>query len=116
MPRIHRRATGHQKTPYGWSAGIYGGGMDNVKYGLSNIQFSSGDPSEYAWLVPDTDKKHSATWQFVPKSKEGYWITCEYQLTSVTLTQRLPDDVKSCTVEYDARFSNPVPKSVRCKR
>jgi hypothetical protein len=108
-----------KNAPEGWTAGIFGGDAVNVKYLLTNVEFSSGDPSGLAWLVPDADKKtrsmHTATWNFTPHSKDGYWISCDYTHTSVSLVKRLPDQIKSCTIEYDARYSDLVVKDVRCQ-
>lgn len=108
-----------KKTPDGWTASVYGGDMVNVKYTLRNAQFSDGDPAKLTWLTPTSDKKargvHTETWKFDEKPNDGFWISCEYSQTSMALTKRLPDSIKSCTVEYDTSFSDLVVKSVHCQ-
>lgn len=83
-----------------------------------NVMFSEGEPSKQMILAPTLQhkkgRKQTDTWKFTP-SDTGYWISCEYTGTSMVLSRKLPDHIKSCEVEYDAKFSTPVAKRVICK-
>jgi hypothetical protein len=83
-----------------------------------NVIFSDGDPSKQAELAPTrkrTEKGASIeTWVFEP-SPAGIWLSCSYTGTSLVAAQKLPDNIKSCDVEYDKRFATPVATKVTCK-
>jgi hypothetical protein len=83
-----------------------------------NVMFSEGEPSKQMILSPTQQRKKGRkqidTWKFTP-SDAGYWISCEYTGTSMVLSRKLPDHIKSCEVEYDAKFSTPVAQRVICK-
>ena len=109
------------KVPEGWS------GFDSVQgqsdhktntHTLINVQFSDGNPREQALLTPSAEKKRGRfvtyTWNFSPAMSDGHWISCEYSRTTVAVTQKLPDKVKSCSATFDARFSTPVAQRVEC--
>ncbi|HEV2674705.1 MAG TPA: STY0301 family protein [Aliidongia sp.] len=87
-------------------------------HGLAGVSLSEGNPSELATLVPTTDRRQGkvavTTWTFIP-SKEGYWLSCLYAGTSMAVTRKLPDGVKSCRVESDAQVSPPLPTKIDCR-
>lgn len=104
--------------------------VDNLKEGWTaydeqpqhrflNVLFSEGDPGKQVILVPTQQKKRmkgqTSTWLFGP-SVEGYWVSCEYTGTSVVVFKKLPENIRSCIVEYDANFSAPVARSVKCSQ
>ncbi|MFL5254143.1 MAG: STY0301 family protein [Rhodopila sp.] len=82
------------------------------------VQFSDGPPVELAWLAPDSSRRKGATvinvWRFTPAAG-GTWLSCGYTGTSVVLSQRLPDSVRSCEVRYDAGTSPIIATSVACR-
>lgn len=83
-----------------------------------NVIFSDGDPTKRAELAPTrkrTEKGASIeTWVFDP-SPAGIWLSCSYSGTSLVAAQKLPDNIRSCDVEYDKRFATPVATKVTCK-
>ncbi len=83
-----------------------------------SVAFSEGDPSGRAILAPTrqqkTKQRQVDIWLF-PESSLGYWLSCEYSGTSMTLSRPLDVGVKSCEAEYDPRFSSPVVKQLTCK-
>lgn len=87
------------------------------KHPYVGVSFSEGSPDKKVILAPSTEKKMkdgiNATWEFSP-SAEGYWVSCLYAETSVTVSQKLPSKVQACEVEYDADSSRPVVKKWRC--
>jgi hypothetical protein len=105
--------------PAGWRAGTSGGVAGNGRCNLANIGFSEGPPAEQVSLAPDSGKKlrrsETQTWLFSPGAPQGYWIACEYAQTSVTLTRRLPERIRTCTVTYDSSTSPPTAQNVNCK-
>jgi hypothetical protein len=81
----------------------------NVSYAtrphrLEQITFFNGPPSEQASLVYDDWKNAkdaaTATWTFPPDAR-GYFVQCAYSGTSVELSRRLPESIKSCRVIYE---------------
>jgi hypothetical protein len=83
-----------------------------------NVMFSEGEPSNQVILAPAGQKKgkHALVnaWVFSP-SAAGYWLSCAYSGTSMVVSQRLPEKITSCEVEYDTNFSVPVAKRVSCR-
>jgi hypothetical protein len=83
-----------------------------------NVMFSEGEPSKQVILAPTQQKKGKRslvnTW-VLSSSASGYWLSCAYSGTSMIVSQRLPEKITSCEVEYDASFSVPVAKRVTCK-
>ena len=87
------------------------------KHPYVSVSFSEGTPNKKIILAPSSEKKVRgkllAVWT-LPKSTEGYWVSCLYGETSVTVARKLPDDVSYCEVEYDRNFSQPVAKRWMC--
>lgn len=81
------------------------------------VSFSEGAPDQKTVLAPTTEKKIKggtlAVWKF-PVSATGYWVSCLYAETSATIATKLANDIRSCEVEYDGRFSLPVAKRWHC--
>ncbi len=69
------------------------------RYYLSNVTFYSGKPEELASLIPDSSTQKNAVWNF--SSNDQIYLTCEYNQTSIQLTQKLPKSVTQCQVWYD---------------
>lgn len=87
------------------------------KHPYVGVSFSEGTPDKKIILAPSSEKKVRgallAVWA-LPKSADGYWVSCLYAETSVTVARKLPDDVTYCEVEYDRNFSQPVAKRWQC--
>jgi hypothetical protein len=83
-----------------------------------NVMFSEGEPSNQVILAPTRLKKGKRTlvntWVFLP-STAGYWLSCAYTGTSMVVSQKLPEKITSCEVEYDTVFAVPVAMRVSCK-
>jgi hypothetical protein len=75
---------------------------------LSGLAVYDGPPEELAQLIHDDEKETDKTWTIswdLPTNPRGYWITCEYANTTVTLTRKLPDTVTRCEVVHDRNVS-----------
>lgn len=87
------------------------------KHPYVGVSFSEGSPDKKVILAPDKEKKIKggvlAVWH-LPTSAEGYWVSCLYAETSVTIARRLPSNIQSCAVEYDSRSSPPIIKNWHC--
>jgi hypothetical protein len=90
----------------------------DTQHRFVNVMFSEGEPSNQVILAPTKQKKGRRTlvnaWVFSP-SATGYWLSCVYGGTSMVVSQRLPEKITACEVEYDTNFSVPVAKRVSCK-
>ena len=77
-------------------------------YPLRLVTFFEGHPKSKVSLVNDYveagEGREVAVWKFV-SSKQGYWIECGYDQTSITLTKRLAESVSKCNVTYDPKVS-----------
>jgi hypothetical protein len=87
----------------GWTEGA-----ETFPTQLSGVTVFDGPPEELASLVPDGDSEDDKTttesWTLAANPR-GYWITCHYSSTTVTLTQRLPDTARRCEVVRDKELS-----------
>jgi hypothetical protein len=100
----------------GWT-----GGQDKLPTELAGISVFDGPPEQLADLVPDdgveTGDTRSDIWN-LPKNERGYWLTCRYSSTTVTLTRQLPATVTRCEAVYEKQLSfiggAPVVRSVAC--
>jgi hypothetical protein len=100
----------------GWT-----GGQDKLPTELAGISVFDGPPEQLADLVPDdgteTGDSRSDVWN-LPKNERGYWLTCRYSSTTVTLTRQLPATVTRCEAVYEKQQSfiggAPVVRSVAC--
>jgi hypothetical protein len=89
---------------------------------LVNLAVFDGPPEELAQLIHDeeTEEGDTATiaWEFFPNEERGYWITCHYANTLVTLTRALPMSVRRCEVVFETQISyadgRRVVRSMRC--
>jgi len=88
---------------------------------LSGLAVFDGPPSEMADLAPDegptTADSVSNIWD-LPPSDRGYWVTCSYGNTNVTLTRQLPKSVTRCEAVFEKNqtFAGgaPVARSAKC--
>ena len=87
---------------------------DQSAHPFVNVRFSEGEPAKQVFLAPSRGKGATQVWDF-DASASGYWLSCSYAETSVMVTRKLPDTVKSCAVEYDKAFADPVVKRLRCR-
>ena len=100
----------------GWTEGQSG-----LPTELAGISVFDGPPEELAELVPD-DGAHagdmrSDIWN-LPRNDRGYWLTCRYSSTTVTLTRQLPATVTRCEAVYEKGIhfvgGDPVVRSTAC--
>lgn len=84
---------------------------------LNGVMFYSGKPEEMASLKPEKMTQTQSTWIFSPTDQ--IYIVCEYDKTSLQLTQLLPGKVTECTVRYDASIRGShgefIPDQIQCK-
>jgi hypothetical protein len=100
----------------GWTEGLSG-----LPTELAGISVFDGPPEELADLVPDggvdAADARSDIWN-LPKNDRGYWLTCRYSSTTVTLTRQLPATVTRCEVVYEKEIhfvgGDTVVRSVAC--
>lgn len=100
----------------GWTEGLSG-----LPTELAGISVFDGPPEELADLVPDDGvdaaDARSDIWN-LPKKDRGYWLTCRYSSTTVTLTRQLPATVARCEAVYEKEIhfvgGDPVVRSVAC--
>lgn len=100
----------------GWTEGLSG-----LPTELAGISVFDGPPEELAELVPDDGADAADTrsdiWN-LPKNDRGYWLTCRYSSTTVTLTRQLPPSVTRCEAVYEKEIhfvgGDPVARSVAC--
>src|SRR5690242_7765590 len=67
---------------------------DQSAHPFVNVRLSEGEPAKQVFLAPSRGKGAAQAWDFEP-SASGYWLSCTYAETSVTVTRKLPDAVKS---------------------
>jgi len=83
----------------GWTEGLSG-----LPTELAGISVFDGPPEELADLIPDDGADvadaRSDIWNLTENDR-GYWLTCRYASTTVTLTRRLPDTVTRCEAVYE---------------
>lgn len=75
-------------------------GVDSVlPTELAGLAVFDGRPEERAQLKYDDERRTAETltqtWD-LPANPRGYWITCRYANTKVTLTRQLPGTVTRC--------------------
>ncbi len=76
---------------------------------LAGVTIYDGPPADLASLVGDGSAKRGgkviSTWLFREPFPKGAWITALYAGTTLTLTRRLPDDVRELRVTYDPKVT-----------
>lgn len=86
---------------------------------LRGAGFTSGPPSEMAFLKPDsvTNKgKVSVVITTVGgQVMGGDWLNCIYEDTVATVAQPLPKDLKECSVIHESSITGRKLKSIQCK-
>jgi hypothetical protein len=84
---------------------------------LVNVFFSEGEPEKQVILPPTGKGKVKGAfvseWK-LPKSAKGYWVSCVYDDTSVTLARKMPDDVTYCEANYEKDSTRSVVKQWSC--
>lgn len=90
----------------------------NQPFLLKGAAAAWGPPEEQGLLVGERSEKFKtiSTFKF-DKIAEGNWIQCFYgEGPEITLSKRLPDDVRECTIENPAsRKTEPVKVLITCK-
>ena len=66
---------------------------------FDRISLTSGSPDQEATLVPDVNTNKLATWEL--STGEEYWVVCNYLSSNVSLAQRLPANLKQCSVKRE---------------
>jgi hypothetical protein len=103
--------------PVGWSLAAATGPRP-----LARVTFYDGPPDQLASLKYDDRTERAdewiATWHF-PRNPRGYWVTCGYEGTTVTLARELPAAARRCQVIY-ARIAAwasglPLIRSMNCR-
>ncbi|WP_308807717.1 STY0301 family protein [Pseudoduganella aquatica] len=77
---------------------------------LENAQIFSGHPSEEAALVPDEASSKTtltARWQLPPEAQQGYWISCSYRDTALTMVRKLDRKYSTCMIRYKRNKGPP---------
>ena len=90
--------------------------MLKPRYFLTGVSMYSDEPDEMSALKPDSNGSTRTTWYFNPHDKVH--MACEYNQTSVQLTQALPDNTTTCTVWYNQKIRSDkgfVPEHVTCE-
>jgi hypothetical protein len=89
----------------------------NGSYSFLSVFFSKGAPENRNILSPSRERKVNgvliAEWN-LPKSKEGYWVSCVYKDTGATVVRKLADDVAYCEAEHEDNSSRSVVKQWSC--
>lgn len=67
---------------------------------FDRLSLTSGSPDQEAFLVPDFDTKKLSGWNL--NAGEEYWVVCNYLSSNVSLAQRLPANLKQCSVKLRA--------------
>ncbi len=95
--------------------------VDSLPTELAGLAVFDGPPAERVQLVQDDDIEADKTWTSVwnlPANPRGYWITCQYANTTVTLSRALPPSATRCEIVRDrmVRFGSgqPVVTSMIC--
>ncbi|MDZ4737538.1 MAG: STY0301 family protein [Rhodospirillaceae bacterium] len=89
---------------------------------LVNLAVFDGPPEELFQLIHDEESEDGDTamiaWDLVANEGRGYWITCHYANTLVTLTRALPMSVARCEVVFETQMryadGREVVRSMRC--
>jgi hypothetical protein len=55
-----------------------------------------------------------AVWRFTP-SNAGIWLACSYAGTSMVAAFGLPNGIRSCEVDHDAKSSQPAAATIDCR-
>ena len=105
----------------GWKPQDWEAGFSDLKPQIAMVTFFDGPPAERASLKYDSELKLRggwvATWTLAANTR-GYWIQCAYENTTVVLSKKLPESVKTCAVTYErsTRAANALPpvKHVGC--
>ncbi|MEX2201207.1 MAG: STY0301 family protein [Dongiaceae bacterium] len=89
---------------------------------LVNLAVFDGPPEELVQLIHDEESEDGDTatiaWDLFPNEERGFWITCHYANTLVTLTRALPMSVTRCEVVFETQIryadGRRVVRSMRC--
>ena len=103
--------------PDGWE-----GGKSTTTVALATVAFFDGPPGERAALKYDSEDRQKrdriAFWNLPPNAR-GYWMSCGYANTSVVVSRRLSESVRSCAVTYERKKpgagGQPAIKNILCR-
>jgi hypothetical protein len=90
---------------------------------LVNLAVFDGPPEELVQLIHDEETAEGDTvtiaWELAPDNARGYWITCHYANTLVTLTRALPMASSRCEVVFETQIryadGRRVVRSMSCR-
>jgi hypothetical protein len=91
-----------------------------TEHHLRAAGFSDGPADEKAFLKPDSSRKvkqaRTVTWSFGKGGSDSVWLSCSYEGTSVSVTQKVEGRVTECRVSYEEIPNRPVPvKQIFCQ-
>lgn len=72
---------------------------------LQRLEVFSGPPKEDANLVPDNEKE-PYYWTISKNNKNGYWISCKYMDTRISLVKKIPSKVSKCVYKYKEKHKS----------
>ena len=86
---------GSKQAPEGWNAVV----NRNGKLPLVGANFTDGRPEQLADLKGESERRKGkitvTNWNVEGTSADGLWLYCRYLDTTVVLTQKLPNGMKS---------------------
>ncbi|MBA3536641.1 MAG: hypothetical protein H0T84_08540 [Tatlockia sp.] len=79
----------------------------------TKVTFYAGHPKAQASLAPDNENYKAAklNWTF---NGNDIWLACGYSYTAVQLIQKLPNQIKTCSVIYDLKSLSPTVLEIKC--
>jgi hypothetical protein len=90
----------------------------NERHPLSGVSYYDGPPRELAQLAPDRSDKRGDSWTFPAREKgRSIWQVCRYSDTSIQLSRKIPDRIKTCRVSFQKGVTvdgRPAPAAVVC--
>lgn len=87
-------------TPDGWEAFDY---HPPISHKLQGIGVFNGPPQGEAALIPDNEKE-PYIWTLSKDDKSGYWISCRYGDTRLSLIKKMPDGLSKCVYKYKQKY------------
>lgn len=96
---------------------------ENPRHVWINAELSDGPPNEQAWLAPDTTRKAGKSFTNVwtlpasagSPSTGGTWLSCAYSGTSMIVSWRLPNGLKTCEIRYDNSGTPATATAIDCR-
>ncbi|CEK10510.1 STY0301 family protein [Legionella hackeliae] len=99
------------KLPTGWESLT-----SDIPHFLNGISVYSGHPRDLVALKPDAINEKKAMWSF--STKDTIYVVCEYNGTSIILTQKIPAKIRHCELIYNPFVRGEkgyIPKLLNCR-